>query len=347
MKTHIICERDVGLFSLIQQVIAQIHWAEHAQRIPIVLFGERCCYWSPGGYRSRDTVWEYYFEPLHPDYPTDSLSQDVRSKLSDSFPRPDEPGFWLKSDVWVSSNFGDHPGLRNRSLVIPYGWRDPGIRLRARAARILQEYVRPRTYIKGEVDTFHARNMGGRPFIGVQIRGTDAVSQHEDRAHRKDSLSLEIYQAEIQGQLELNPDAGIFVATDDERSLNFIRETFGERVVACDSCRHVSGDVAGRGPTGWLMPAYIAGDRALAARNGEEAVVEFLLLSRCDVLLHNGSSLARTVLLTKPDMPHVNTNRKNRLLAYLQTASIKKIRRCLKQAVRRAPYLARMAPPDE
>ena len=58
------------------------------------------------------------------------------------------------------------------------------------------------------------------------------------------------------------------------------------------------------------MPAYISGDRDVAARNGEDAVVEYLLLSRCDYLVHNGSSLARTVLLNAPELPHTNTHRR-------------------------------------
>jgi hypothetical protein len=48
----------------------------------------------------------------------------------------------------------------------------------------------------------------------------------------------------------------------------------------------------------------------VAARNGEDAVVEYLLLSRCDYLVHNGSSLARTVLLNAPELPHTNTHRR-------------------------------------
>ena len=58
------------------------------------------------------------------------------------------------------------------------------------------------------------------------------------------------------------------------------------------------------------MPAYICGDRDVAARNGEEAVIEYLLLSRCDYLVHNGSSLARTALLNAPWLPHTNTHQK-------------------------------------
>lgn len=49
-------------------------------------------------------------------------------------------------------------------------------------------------------------------------------------------------------------------------------------------------------------------DRDKAARNGEEAVIEYLLLAQCNYLVHNGSSIARTVLLKVPEMPHVNTH---------------------------------------
>ena len=37
-KFHIICERDVGLFSLIQQVIANVPWAVKEDRVPVVYF---------------------------------------------------------------------------------------------------------------------------------------------------------------------------------------------------------------------------------------------------------------------------------------------------------------------
>ena len=56
------------------------------------------------------------------------------------------------------------------------------------------------------------------------------------------------------------------------------------------------------------MPAYITRDRDIAARNGEEAVIEYLLLTQCNILIHNGASLPRTVLLTNENLTHVNTH---------------------------------------
>jgi hypothetical protein len=51
--------------------------------------------------------------------------------------------------------------------------------------------------------------------------------------------------------------------------------------------------------------------RSRSVTTSEEAVIEYLLLSRCEELVHNGSSLARTVLLNAPDLPHVNTHERS------------------------------------
>jgi hypothetical protein len=56
------------------------------------------------------------------------------------------------------------------------------------------------------------------------------------------------------------------------------------------------------------MPAYLTHDPELAARNGEDAVVEYLLLCRCSYLVHNLSSIPRAVLLTMPGMPETNVD---------------------------------------
>jgi hypothetical protein len=309
-RLHIITERDVGLFSLIQQVIANIPWAIAENRVPVVHFADGTCYWTPNGYRGRDTVWEYYFEPLDPTYPTARIPDHVKRLISVDRPSPREVGYDAGEHVFVSSHFGDHPQLRGATLPIPYQWDDPSDRLRKDAKAVLDRFVRPRAYILHKVEDFFARHMAGHYLIGVHARGTDATSGQELRAFRHGSLVLPRYCAEIERILELQPEAKIFVASDEESSLKHLAAAFPDRVIAYDSIRHESGEAAGQGPTGWIMPAYIAGNRDVAAKNGEDAVIEYLLLSQCDYLVHNGSSLARTVLLNAPQLPHTNTHRR-------------------------------------
>ena len=305
---HIICERDVGLFSLIQQVIANIPWALGEGRVPVAYFQGRTCYWTPRGYRGSDNVWEYYFEPIIPDYPAACIPLGVRKILAVEPPTAFEPGRFVEEGVFASAHFGDHESLNGKSLSIPYLLEDPGDTLRATTSHLIRQFVRPRQYISDEVERFCCETFAGRQAVGVHIRGTDAVSAEEKRSHRQNSLQYGRYRNEVGALLEKHPDALVFVATDAEESLLFMRREFGSRVVHYAAIRHAAGPAAAAGPTGWIMPAYIAGDPDLAARNGEDAVVEYLLLTKCSYLIHNGSGLARTVLLHEPSMPHVNTH---------------------------------------
>jgi len=308
MGLHIICERDVGLFSLIQQVIANIPWALQENRVPVAYFRDRTCYWTAAGYRGKDTVWEYYFEPLDAAHPAASIPEHIRNLIATNVPSPFEVGYFADDETFVSAHFGDHPELAGKALSIPYLLDDPEDDLRRQTADLVRRYLRPRSYIQESVERFFARRMQGRPVIGVHARGTDAISSEEVRPHRQGSLILERYRVAIERLLDGQPESGIFVATDDQASLDYFERAFPGRVIAYDSTRHQGGEAAGRGPTGWIMPAYIAGNPARAARNGEEAIIEFLLLGRCRHLVHNGGSLARTVLLNVPDLAHTNAH---------------------------------------
>jgi hypothetical protein len=309
-KLHIITERDVGMFSLIQQVVAQVPWALAEKRIPVVYFGAGTCYWTPNGYRGADTVWEYYFEPVDPSYPAARIPESVTTLLTHDRPTANEIGYLIGECAFVSSHFGDHPSLRGVALRIPYQWDDPSDALRRETKAVLNRFVRPRSYLAKKVEDFYTRQMAGHYVVGVHARGTDATSAQEIRPFRQGSLVLSRYLAEIERVVEVEPDAKVFVASDDQSSVDHLAAAFPQRVIAYDSVRHQNGEAAGQGPTGWIMPAYIAGDRDVAAKNGEDAIIEYLLLSRCRQLVHNGSSLARTVLLNVPEMPHINTHRR-------------------------------------
>ncbi len=307
MGLHVICERDVGLFSLVQQVVAHVRWARCEGRVPVVLFGDKTCYWTPQGYAGRDTVWEYYFRPVVDGYPASRVPEHVRRLIGENHPSPSQVGYRVH-DTFVSSHFGDHPLLAGKALAIPYLWDDPDDVIRRQAGDIIRDFVRPRSYINAKTDQFFDDHMAGRFVIGVHARGTDATSEAERRPHRQDSLVLPRYLPVIQHLLEGHPGAKIFVATDDESSLRFFQDAFGEAVCHYASIRHSEGQASATGPTGWIMPAFVARDRRVAARQGEEAVVDYLLLSRCDYLVHNGSGLARTALLTSPRLQHTNTH---------------------------------------
>lgn len=335
LRLLIICERDVGLFSLFQQVVSNIPRALAEGRIPVVWFGDRCCYFTSSGYRGHDTMWEYYFEPLVDGVSTAVISDAVKAVIRDKFPSADSAGYEIDEYVFVSNHFGDHPHLAGKTLRIPCTWDDPDDKLRTEASNIIERYVRPRSYLREKADRYFEQHLAGSFLIGVHIRGTDAISRRVHHPHRKGSLNLKKCVATIRELLEAEPHAKVFVATDDQRSLDFVKNAFGNQVEAYDSIRHRKGRLAGKGPLVWPMPAYISNDRDLAARNGEEAVIEFLLLCRCNHLIHNGSGLARTVLLTRPELAHTNTHRPNKFISNVRALGFRKLAWTLKLLVRK------------
>ena len=81
----------------------------------------------------------------------------------------------------------------------------------------------------------------------------------------------------------------------------FLRR-YGDALVTYDQVRSAPGvDSIGTGPTGQRVPGYLAGHRDRARRNGEDAVIDYALLGRSDVLVHNGSSLSAAARLTVPE----------------------------------------------
>ena len=227
----------------------------------------------------------------------------------------------MDDSTFVSNHFGDHPALTGKTISIPFLWDDPDDALRLKVHDIIRRFIRPRNYLIRKASDFFQKHMQGNYVIGVHARGTDAISKEEIRPHRKDSLVLSKYVKQIQRLLDERPMAKIFIATDAQSSLDYLREVFADRVIAYNSIRHTSGNAAGQGPTGWIMPAYISSDRDRAAQNGEEAIVEYLLLGQCNYLVHNGSGLARTVLLNIPQLCHANTH--YRVPADRATAAVK------------------------
>jgi hypothetical protein len=309
-RLHIICERDVGLFSLFQQVVATIPWAVRDGRIPIVNFGSNCIYWTSNGYAGRKSVWEYYFDPLVPDHGAATIPSNILKEIEANPPAPDEEYRALSGDSVATSTFGDIPSMKFRGpmLTIPYEWRDPPRQLRNITHLIIKEFIRPRDYITQKVDNFFEKNLFGTFAIGIHARGTDALKD-DTKDYRRGSLILCNYVRVIEELLKKEPASKLLIATDEQDILDYFTRLYGNTVVAYETIRHKRGEkLASTGPWGWSMPAYIAGDCDVAARNGEEAVIEFLLLRKCGYLLHNGSSLARTVLLAEPEMPYKNVH---------------------------------------
>ncbi len=316
-KFYILFEKDVGLFSLIQQVINHIPIVEQQKRIPIVFFTNRCCYWAKDGYHDRDTVWEYYFEPVIQNFSVSKIPNIAKDSIMSFDTTKTLSGFTINENIFATNHFGDHPDFKGKSLKIPYKWNDPNQQLRIKSSHIISQYIRPRNYIQKKVDTFINNNMKGNYVIGTHIRGTDVTDKQEHNFHRRASYDLNAYKVKIRSILKNHQQAKIFIATDSLAALKSLEQEFPNKTIHYSSIFHHSGNVSGTGPTGWSIPGYLANDSQKAALNGEEAVIDYLLLSHSDFLIHNGSGLARTALLKSHSLDHYNVHSKKKYLLNL------------------------------
>ena len=321
----VIRERDVGLFSMVWQVVNTMLLIEDQtiDRIPVVVLGRGLVYFHPSGHQGRRTVWEYYFEPLVPSWSEErvldvlgdrafELLESKRRQLERERGAVDFPedlhllppltdgdraniahidALVAPSDwVWTESF---HPTIDGRQLdwyAIPSD----------RKAELVRRFIRPRDHIRRKALGLFEDALRGHYVIGAHVRGTDG--------HRAPARGVETpidrYFAEIEQKLSTigRRSCRVFLATDEQYVVELFENRFGDLLVYHDAVRSAEGDAAvGSGPTGQAVPGYITKGGDVARMNGEDAVVEYTLLCQSDFLVHNASSLSQAACLLVAD----------------------------------------------
>lgn len=118
--------------------------------------------------------------------------------------------------------------------------------------------------------------------IGVHYRGTDKVEGSTKE-------SIRIPYGEFLKHLEQYPSSStIFVATDEESFLEEMKQHFKKRVIFIDALRSANDD-----------PVFQSHDHS-GYQKGKEALIECLLLSRCDILIRTDSNLSHACRFFSP-----------------------------------------------
>jgi hypothetical protein len=124
----------------------------------------------------------------------------------------------------------------------------------------------------------------GGSSIGVHYR-------HPEHSHEcpREAPSMDTFIDRTRSLLARSKGASVVLATDVREAVESFRDAFGERLL-------VQPDVA-RAPAGetqydWGLPP--------CAELGEQALIDALLLARCDVLLHTTSNIATAVGYMNP-----------------------------------------------
>jgi hypothetical protein len=77
------------------------------------------CYWTPNGYRGRYTIWEYYFEPVIPEYPVSRIPPHVLKSIADNFPKRTDLCHFVDAFAFVSNHGAWHIGVDGEALRRP------------------------------------------------------------------------------------------------------------------------------------------------------------------------------------------------------------------------------------
>jgi len=319
MKQYIITERDVGLASLFFQVINALNRCEKEELgTPIVYFKNQCVYYNPNGHQNKDNVWEYYFRPVDETADTlmisDKNKNEIKQVYADIEPKKlNNTRFVKLSDRnKMCCHYGDRK-LGNSLIVpphlIPEVYED-GHREKANA--IIHKYFKLRMYLNDKINDFFAENLAdANKVLGVHIRGTDALVNNAERWRKK--FDIQNYINCIRIFINRYGDEGkVFVASDDAKLFNIVKNEFNDAIVEYDTFRQEEQDVGKSGDNtkgNAMMPTYLCDDGAKAAQNGEDAIAEMYLLSKCDYLLHNASGFAHVALLLNSKMNHVDSQR--------------------------------------
>lgn len=157
--------------------------------------------------------------------------------------------------------------------------------------RLIDRYIRPRQYIREKVDAYARANFEGTFVIGIHYRGTDKFEDAPRVPYER------VHAAVLDA---INAAGGrrykLFVATDEQAFVDYMRDLFPCKICCLEMYRSTDG-----------RPIDLRQDDNY--RKGEDAVMDCLLLSRCDRLVRTASNLGLCSTLFNPDLHYVLLNR--------------------------------------
>lgn len=161
---------------------------------------------------------------------------------------------------------------------------------RDRAAALVARYITPAPKVREIADAFARRHWAGRGVVGVHYRGTDKSVDAPRVAYH------DVEQRVRQHLREAGAGCKVFVATDEQDFIEFMRDRFGAHLTYQDMFRSRDGcaiDVVN--PDGNYL-------------KGLHAVVDCLLLARTNFLIRTASNLSLMATFMNVYLPVVMLN---------------------------------------
>lgn len=181
---------------------------------------------------------------------------------------------------------GEQKTFRRRECIFQ-SYRATSLISRQRAYELIQKYVKVKPEIASEIDQFVNEYFTAPFVIGVHYRGTDKITTGEAGFVSYDTIIQKV--VEVVKEYDLT-DYKVYVATDETNFLNYIQRHFPEQVVYQEATRSST-----------KTPIHLKSKNPYQI--GKEAVIDALLLSKCDYLIRTSSNLSQASTYFNPKMP--------------------------------------------
>ena len=280
------CE-NWGFFAEFLWVLNHLEWCERTNKIPVIYWDRRFAYYSSEGYNGSFNCWEYYFEPVS-DLTYEPGDQIYIQNWYNDFTTlcwygqyiqylhlltPEErasiKGVHLPYSL---ANGGGYPVNRH-----PYGQE-----FRRYVKSLLDKYVTIKPNIQEKIDSFYTSMMEGHKVVGLHLRGSFIWNE-------VNTVPLEALCKEA--NMHADESTLFFIATDQYPLLDQAQKLLNGKVIYYD-CYRQSGTTSPVRSQQW--PPIM----------GEDVLVETVLLSLCDHLVHTISNVSTAALYFNPEQPH-------------------------------------------
>ena len=295
----IIEHRHRGMFSNLFHVLQWINRCREIDRVPIVHW-HGGHYYSEAGYNGeKNNVWQYYFEPVS-NYTMDDVDlkhDDVKRKNKYRLrTSQDEP-----LCCWdFKRATPPKPGVYN-----------PSAECRKFFNKVVVDHIKLRDVVQGKIEQFANEHFSGAPRIGVHMRGCDdaktikGIKTRRTRRRYLDRL-IDYYVSKIKEITKTYDDnVQIFIASDYQYCVDRISGMLGLDVITYDSFRSNNGHIFNTNQS--ILTKMCVDHReyeVIGPQRGEEAIIECMLLSKCNYFFKSVSNFSSAVLYFNPNIQY-------------------------------------------
>lgn len=162
------------------------------------------------------------------------------------------------------------------------------------ANHLLWSYLSIKSELMNYVDSFAERQFSNRTVLGIHYRGTDKKSEAKP-------VTWEYVAATVSNYIAANPHVdSLFVASDEAEFIEWIGREFKHMDV-------LSHDDTLRSRNG--IAIHVQPELGDNYTKGKEALVNALLLAKCDALIRTSSFLSAWSSIFNPSLPVIMLNR--------------------------------------